>query len=434
MSEHESPRDKSACLGSGPVPLFGPTLWSIVWIFSRGLMFWVWWTRSRFISQDVAYYFSQLTGNPPESALAEYPTPVVWLLALIRLVSADKQALFLTLFALTMFSLDAAATVVLYRCSRWAALYWAVFTFNLGALIWFRIDLIPAVAVMLALIWLSSRPIASGVAIAVGAATKLWPTLLIVPLLGRLPEARQRGTGFVLAGVALGAASLLLAGWRRSVSPLTWQSDRGLQIESIAATWPMIRHTGAAGGGYRVWLSTHNAWEITGPGVAGWLRFSDVLMVSVVLLTLLLGWLIALGGAGLPAHTLAQANDPLRADARNQAMVTAVVAIICAMMVANRTFSPQYMIWLSGPLGMLVSMHQARPDLRHSLCLGLLGLGVAALTQQVFPLNYGALLSNPGDPATTALLTIRNLLMVLLAVWSGARAIQLGLRVGRCVG
>ena len=406
-------------------------VWLIVWLFSRGLMYWVWRARCQHISHDVYYYFDQLNTLPASDALVEYPAPVVWFFQLIKLFSANNAQLFVGVFVLTMFALDALMTVALYRRARLAALFWAVFIFNVGSLIWFRMDLIPTVAVTLALVWLARRPFASGAAIAVGAATKLWPALLVVPLLGRNRKVRQRGFGFVVVGGMLGLASLLFMGWNRSVSPMTWQSDRGLQIESIAATWPMIQHSTEGGGGYRLWLSNYNAWEIVGPSVMGWMRFSDLLMVLVFLLTAVIGWLVVLGGVGLPGHTRAQADDPRSADVRSQAMITAVVAIVCAMMVANKTFSPQYMIWLSGPLAMLVSMRQPRPDLRHSMCLGLLGLGVAALTQQIFPLNYGALLTHPGDPATTALLVIRNLTMVLLAAWSSVRAIQLGLRVGR---
>ena len=56
-------------------------------------------------------------------------------------------------------------------------------------------------------------------------------------------------------------------GWTRSISPVTWQSDRGLQIESIVATVPMIRHAFISPDLFHTELSQYNAWEIFGPGV-----------------------------------------------------------------------------------------------------------------------------------------------------------------------
>ena len=63
--------------------------------------------------------------------------------------------------------------------------------------------------------------------------------------------------------------SLLWAGWDRLVSPLGWQSGRGLQVESVWASIPMLAR--ALGlGDYAVTISRFQAFEIYGSGVAVW--------------------------------------------------------------------------------------------------------------------------------------------------------------------
>lgn len=405
-------------------------LLAAVWLLSRGIMAAVWTAKAQFIAYDVQYYFTELgsAGRPGGDALIEYPAPIVWLLEVMRWLSGPDISAFTYCFVLAMFALDAVTTVILWQQSQAAASYWTAFIFAIGSLIWFRIDLIPAAAVALSLFWFARRPAASGMAMAVGAATKLWPALLILPLLGLDRRSLKRAIGFLLAGGGLGLASLLATGWTRSISPLTWQSDRGLQVEAVVASLPMARQAFGEKG-YRIFLSKYNAWEIAGPGVQGWIDLSDALLFACVALTLLLTWLISFGGVGLPGHSLAAVQRPDRRDVRRHAGILAVVALICFVIIANKTFSPQYIIWLSGPLAMLVAERLHGADRAHALGLAGLGLLVALGTQQVFPLNYGGVLD--ARPGETMLLLVRNAAMVLLTLWATWRAITVALRVGR---
>lgn len=108
--------------------------------------------------------------------------------------------------------------------------------------IWFRIDLLPARACWPA--WSGStaapsRPLIS----ALGAAA--WAGDAYRADAG--PWARGPTTGVRFRGHRRDAGTRLLPffGWDRSTSPLTWQSDRGLVIESIMATVFMLRHARA---------------------------------------------------------------------------------------------------------------------------------------------------------------------------------------------
>ena len=102
--------------------------------------------------------------------------------------------------------------------------------------------------------------------IAFGAALKLWPALLVLPLLGVGRRGTRVAAGFGITGGGLALASLLIGGWERLVSPLTWQSNRGLQIESVPATPLMWLRAASEGRGWTVGLSRYNAYEISGPG------------------------------------------------------------------------------------------------------------------------------------------------------------------------
>lgn len=234
--------------------------------------------------------------------------------------------------------LDGAVAVWLWTGhSRVAATYWSVFTFLIGALIWFRIDLLPAVVVLAGLVWLNRRPIASGVATA-------WSGHQVLvgdahhPDTARVdrPETDDR---LPVAGGTLGLASLLFFGWDRSTSPLTWQSDRGLQIESTWATVPMLRHAFGQPDLYRTELS-HNAWEIYGPQVdfaaggrcrhAGQRRAGAAAGLADR----------ASNGFGLPGRGPSALLTTAGQLPRTHAIALAQLAIICAFIIANKTFSP----------------------------------------------------------------------------------------------
>ncbi|MFZ2624790.1 MAG: hypothetical protein WAX29_06050 [Propionibacterium sp.] len=410
----------------------------VAWLLSRSVMAYVFAVQTRFIRADVVYYFTSIDGSAITSrddlahSLVEYPVPVVWIMQLLRTLSGPSEDVYVFLFALCLVALDALCCWLLWtRISRLSSVLWMLFIFLIGPLVWFRIDLIPAVCVLLALKELGRRPRFAGAAIAVGAATKLWPALLIVPMLGWHPAGRRRGIGFLATGLVIGGASLFTEGFARSASPLTWQSARGLQVESIWATPLMIARLGSGGDDWTVRLSQYNAYEIFGPSVDAWTSAATVAMVVLIVLVAVLGWLIVLGGLGLPGHSLRLAGADGRRRDRELAITLSTLAIVCGVIVANKTFSPQYMIWLAGPFAMLIATQLRSKDRRHAMIMLVLGLVAAALTQFVFPLNYAALVQSTDPGAVvTVVLAIRNLIMVVLTVYASTLALRAAWRVG----
>ena len=170
----------------------------------------------------------------------EYPLPAVGALAVPWLLAALTGIGFAHLLAATAVLTDLGFLVLLRTCSgrRWGlpCLAWVLGVPLLGATAYARFDLLPGVLAGVALLLLARWPGPALAAAAVATAVKLWPVLLLPALLAGVRRPRD---GFVLlAGLGAGLAALvvLLAGWGRLLSPLTYQSDRGLQIESVAAT------------------------------------------------------------------------------------------------------------------------------------------------------------------------------------------------------
>lgn len=195
--------------------------WVLVWLVSRGWMVSQWAQHYRYIANDVNYYFGQLRQPGGQAnTLREYPLPVVWLLDLLRKPVAGDPNLYLVLFACSMALLDAAFSIWLWRRhSRVASIYWMAYVFAMGPLVWFRYDLLAGVIVGMAAFLVAKDSRASGALVALGAAMKLWPALLVVALVGRTRDARRSLQAFLVTGASLALLSLLAAGPTRLFSP-----------------------------------------------------------------------------------------------------------------------------------------------------------------------------------------------------------------------
>lgn len=375
---------------------------------------------AEFVQNDVSYYGAGLWRmlEQGEVTMTEYPMPAVWILQAIYTVGGGWQTWF-GWFAGTMLVLDALVAMSLYRAGRiGGSLFWILFTAANGAIVWFRFDLIPAAFVAWACVWLTTRPRLAGAMVGLGAAVKLWPALLIFPLLAPRPvpgsAALRRLLGFIVAGVGLGVISLIAVGWSRSASPLTWQSERGLQIESIPATPLMFLRTFTDNPNWPLGLSEFNAIELLAPtaqqpeigaGVAQLLIVSNVLTVGSFLLTAGLTWRLI--------RAYREEGPQLL-----EAMLLAVLAIILATIVANKTLSPQYILWLGGPVAALV-LSVRSPWLRRPTRILAVGTVIlAALTQYTYPWGTHGIMGMPnGSAFETSVLILRNLMVVAGTVW-----------------
>jgi hypothetical protein len=221
--------------------------------------------------------------------------------------------------------------------------------------------------------------------------------MLLPPLFA---ASRRRAALIALAGaigVALSGASLLIAGWDRLVSPLTYQADRGLQVESVSATpamiaWWLHPHR------WHVVYAVHRAYEVTGPGV-GALLFASAVLTALYAVGLLVGWWRVL-------------TSPVPVNL--EAVVWLSLASVTGFIVTGKVLSPQYLLWLlpAAAAGLVVCGWSRR---LRAWCVVL--LAAAGATQLVFPTYYlSVILPQPHTWLTIQILAGRNLLLVGLLV------------------
>lgn len=362
-----------------------------------------------------------------------YPAGAVLPMLLPALVDAVGTQPYAVAWSALVTALDAGAVGVLLRGARAAAgpgvrgvvvpsrrdpavgaWWWLAFVLLLGPVAVGRLDAVVAPVVVVALTVALRHPAVASALLTAGAWIKVAPGALLLPLvlvLRRpwrdlvLPAAAT--CAVVVAAVAAGG------GLGHLTSFLTEQGERGLQLESVAATpWVLA---GLGSPEVRVVLNDAiTTWEIAGPGtaaVAGALGL--VLPLALAAVTALLTWVRVRGGDGL---------DTAGFLARG-ALLVAVTLIL-----ANKVGSPQFVGWLAGP----VVVGLARPGaagLRAWRLPALLVLVIAALTQLVFPIAYDAITLQQTWPSLV--LAARNVLLVVLAVVLARDLLRTGRAAGR---
>jgi hypothetical protein len=393
----------------------GSTSTALVWLLTRALVLWLFFGPHDWVTGDVAYFAESLSRMPERGlrvTLVEYPLPGVALVAFPWLLSqwlARPDLYAETVLVLAVVT-DAAFTLLLRRSAGGGGTagvgVWLLAVPLLGATTYARFDVVPGILAGAALLLLVAHPRLAAAAGAVATGLKLWPALLLPALAARRRERRDVVAVVVGLGVLLVTVSLVLAGWTRLLSPLTWQSDRGLQIESVLAT-PAMLAWAVRPGQHVVAYSDYNAFEVSGPTV-------PLLLAGTTLLTVLM----VLGLAALWVVAWRRGRSLGR-----DAVVWSCLTAVTAFTVSSRVLSPQYLLWLL-PLAAagLAVVHTPRGVARmRGWALTL--LVVTAATQLVFPVFYGSLVRHDdGSVWVVLLLAVRNLALVLLLVLAAREA------------
>jgi hypothetical protein len=378
----------------------------LVWLATRLLILVVLAAFERFVVGDVFYYhrkINALFAVGLDRTLYEYPTPVVWILWFPYGASLGHRVGYLIAFVVLMLALDALFTYALWRATGrrhdTAVDFWLIFVPLIGPLAYLRFDMLPAVLAGGALLAARRKPWVTGALTGLGAAIKLWPALLIGAFLSYRPDRRSAGAAFVVVGFGLALMSLIFGGWSRLISPLTWQSDRGLQIESIWAT-PLMLARALRPDHWIVDISQYQAYEIFGPGVDAWVTVSSVATLLGLALIILLTVRAFRHDGSTPA-----------------AIGFLVLATVAIMMITNKTLSPQYLLWVGGPMAALLAYRpQATPYEQPAISRGAgHALILALLTQLVYPLFYDSYLGREGHAMiiiSTIVTAVRNVALV----------------------
>lgn len=232
---------------------------------------------------------------------------------------------------------------------------------------------------------------------------KIWPAALILALLASTKKLRQsfEASQIVLVGILLIG---FFIGQFHSISFLFAQSDRGLQVESVAATFWLWQALAGMPDTKIYFDGTYITFQIQGQGVE---IFTDLL--SIV-------FYVALGITAWLAYK-ARANE-------NSSEVFAWVAMTATldMIVFNKVGSPQYIGWLFVPVIFAIAK-----NLRSFRPVGITVAVTSALTFLIYPVFYDAILASEFMP--TVIITVRNLLLVFMLVQANLELMKLGKQV-----
>ncbi len=378
----------------------------VSWIITRAAALTILWYFEWTVINDLNYYFTNLhTASVlgPSYAVPEYPLPVAAVLAVPYVLSFGNQVAYQLIFITMILMIDAVFTRTLFtqqqRRITPAVTAWLAAAPLIGPLMFTRFDLIPGVLVALSLLWLTTKATRTGTALAIGTAIKVWP-LLVLPAVAAPRHTRVRVIlSSIVAGAILIVASLAIGGWERFISPLRYQSERGLQIEAPISL-PLMFAWAFHPGQWTVFFSdSSKSVEVGGPG-------ASVLLLMAGLLTLLA--LIVVAVYSLRAWRLQYVVTTLTITAIS---ITSVGLII----LSNKVFSPQYLLWLTPSAVIALALANTADDgegreLRSGLqrCVTLLLL-VALLTQLIYPRAYDWISQvSPMNPVGVMMLTLRD--------------------------
>ncbi len=276
------------------------------------------------------------------------------------------------------------------------AWWWLAFIAGLGPVAVGRLDPIVAPIVVVALLVAARRPRVASTLLAVGAWIKVAPGAILLPLVLAVRRPwRDVVLPAALVCVVVAAAVALGGGLPHLASFLTQQDTRGLQIESVGATpWVLA---GIFSPSVERYLNAELiTWEISAPGTAlAADALGALLPLGLAAAVALLWW----------AHL--RGRPERRWATSEEFVLRGALLVTTLLIVLNKVGSPQFIGWLAPPVAVALALGLPRWRAAAWWVLGL-----AVLTQLVYPLRYNDVLL--GLPPGTLALVVRNVLLVVL--------------------
>ncbi|MGX1884240.1 glycosyltransferase 87 family protein [Streptomyces sp. NPDC055287] len=249
----------------------------------------------------------------------------------------------------------------------------------LGPTAYARYDVMVTAVAVAALLAGARHPRVLGALAAFGALLKVWPVLLLVGTArGRATRAAWAAAAAAGAGL-VGAFSATMPG---ALAFLTFQRDRGTEVESLGAlVFHVARHFGWRG----EVLLNYGSVEFVGPYVP------LVSAAAMVLTGLAFGWLLVwrVRAGGFRASTPCDA----------------AFAAVLLFTTTSRVISPQYLVWLVGLAAACLVFRGSRMGRP-----ALLVLAAAGVTCLEFPVWFSHVVTSDG--LGVLLLVLRNGLLV----------------------
>ncbi|MDR2381433.1 MAG: hypothetical protein LBE08_09755 [Bifidobacteriaceae bacterium] len=326
---------------------------------------------------------------------ADWVYPVGALIPILAAAIKGTGAAYLPVwcFMVAILNLAAAGIAVRIVSIRRAVLPltgWFAFLVALGPVGLARLDAVMMPLVLIALLLAAARPAMASALVTLSAWVKVAGGAAIIPLACIQKTWRDRLVRVVLPAAVACAAVMVwqhLAGgtWGTLTSFVRAETGRGLQIEAILATLPVLGHVwrGEVMWRYNDELGTYETWG-TGAEVA--LTVSDLALPAVVVVVGVACW--------------AARHRP------TDALLLGTLAMMTGLIVAHKVGSPQFVAWVAPPV--VVGLGLRRAPLFWGP-IGALLLVAAALTGWLYPWGYFEFLD--GKPFALALWVLRNLIV-----------------------
>ncbi|RAV34556.1 glycosyltransferase 87 family protein [Corynebacterium heidelbergense] len=377
--------------------------WAI-WLAALWVLFYFV-THYRTATGDVHYYYWG-TRNPHSrgAPLTEYPHAGTWPLNLVFDMEPTDPFKFVQAFATSCWVLSGLFMLYLWVSglrrggSLRGAWVWALFCSCAGPILVARLDLVPGLLVAFTFALVGSHPRIASALLAFATASKLWPGVLAAALVGKWNARRTyaRLIWFALSVAGLCWITISTSGVDRLFSPLNYQDGRGLQIESVAAT-PYLIAAWMHPGQWRIKYMPSKSFEILGPNLDWAITATNIVMIATLVLAL-----------------AAAAYHFFRGAWNDRTSMSLALAVVCLLIVSNKVFSPQYMVWIAPLVCVMCVRRKATVPALYAVLLIL----VTAATLVVYPVTYEGLIGPSLKGLPVVMLAIRNSGMLILTIWA----------------
>ncbi|MCU1528989.1 MAG: hypothetical protein JWP75_2752 [Frondihabitans sp.] len=332
-----------------------------------------------------------------------YPAGALLPVLLPRLLGPD---LYEVVWMVLITAANATALGALIRWGRrlrdqTAAGWWVLIIGILAPVDLLRLEGFTAPAVVIALLFLGTRPRVAGLLLAAATWIKVWPAAVVVAVVVASTKRWAVVTMGLVVSVGVALVVTLGGGGSHLLSFVNDQNGRPLQVEAPLSTpwlWlAVLRVPGDRTFHDHVFITQ----EVTGPGDA-WLVANATFIMLGVMAAIVVVLAVSTRRLSALPHSMGREVD---------LVLLGALSLASAFIVFNKVGSPQYMLWLA-PI-VAVGLVLRPPDWKVP---AILMLAIAVLTTLVFPTFYFALMEL--NPVITAVLGLRNLLLVVMLVWS----------------
>ncbi len=273
---------------------------------------------------------------------------------------------------------------------------WALVAMLQAPLLAWRFDITAvALAVGAVVLVVAGRSGPAGALLALGTLVKIFPVALLPVLLAWLLARDDRAgalrlvAGFAAAGVIVAIAVVAIVGPEPALSFVSYQDERLVQIESMASSVALGLHVLA---GLPVTIGYgFQSLQVSAPGLDVVLALESLLLVAGIAVVSVL------------AALRFRSERQMLGSPSLATLYAYLMAVIIALLAANKVFSAQYLLWML-PFGCLLPRRQTAVVVL-----------AAALSILVFPLSYDDLIDL--EPSAITMLAARNALLLGLLGW-----------------